>query len=341
MNECLHIVQIWSKKPHRLRYRQIMDIVSMGIPEKNLNLLKVASTAYARFRGWDSPSSSSVEEERLRAMVAAFEVIEQAAIKPVSDELAQAKAELKASLEKEEILQARILELERTARCVRCGQFVEEDRRCYAIPHCYKCLPPPPPVPIADSSPKQDYRSYDMARGEVTLLRSKVEHQANRIREWAGKAKELERRVSEYDEAIERVRVEREQFRRERNEARAVSQSLQLLKTSFPKQGSKWKTSSLVCEVSGAPLIPVHYFSINKPFVEEGDWYGAEPLESFTNGAFTSYVPPAEPANPQIEAMARKLAEQNEMYWGSIGEVAQERCRKQARELVAAAKAGK
>lgn len=30
--------------------------------------------------------------------------------------------------------------------CVRCGLAVEEDRECYAIPHCHRCLPPPPPV---------------------------------------------------------------------------------------------------------------------------------------------------------------------------------------------------
>lgn len=35
----------------------------------------------------------------------------------------------------------------RSAACVRCGRDVEETRRCYAIPHCYACLPPPPPLP--------------------------------------------------------------------------------------------------------------------------------------------------------------------------------------------------
>jgi hypothetical protein len=30
--------------------------------------------------------------------------------------------------------------------CVYCDKPVEENRRCYAIPTCYACLPPPPPV---------------------------------------------------------------------------------------------------------------------------------------------------------------------------------------------------
>lgn len=34
-------------------------------------------------------------------------------------------------------------------RCLQCGKDVEEQRRCYAVPVCYGCLPPPPPLPIA------------------------------------------------------------------------------------------------------------------------------------------------------------------------------------------------
>jgi len=33
--------------------------------------------------------------------------------------------------------------------CQTCGKPVEHGRRCYAIPTCYGCLPPPPPLPIA------------------------------------------------------------------------------------------------------------------------------------------------------------------------------------------------
>ena len=29
-----------------------------------------------------------------------------------------------------------------------CGRPVETARRCYAIPTCYACLPPPPPLPV-------------------------------------------------------------------------------------------------------------------------------------------------------------------------------------------------
>ena len=34
-------------------------------------------------------------------------------------------------------------------RCKQCGGVAEEARRCYATPVCFKCLPPPPPLPVA------------------------------------------------------------------------------------------------------------------------------------------------------------------------------------------------
>jgi hypothetical protein len=34
------------------------------------------------------------------------------------------------------------------ANCAQCGKPVEEERRCYAIPTCYACLPPPEPLPV-------------------------------------------------------------------------------------------------------------------------------------------------------------------------------------------------
>jgi hypothetical protein len=34
-------------------------------------------------------------------------------------------------------------------RCKQCGGVVEEERRCYATPVCFACLPPPKPLPIA------------------------------------------------------------------------------------------------------------------------------------------------------------------------------------------------
>lgn len=30
--------------------------------------------------------------------------------------------------------------------CAWCARPVEPARRCYAIPTCYRCLPPPPPI---------------------------------------------------------------------------------------------------------------------------------------------------------------------------------------------------
>jgi hypothetical protein len=32
--------------------------------------------------------------------------------------------------------------------CAQCGKPVEEERRCYAIPTCYACLPPPEPLTV-------------------------------------------------------------------------------------------------------------------------------------------------------------------------------------------------
>lgn len=34
-------------------------------------------------------------------------------------------------------------------KCRHCGRAVEEARRCYAVPVCYACLPPPRPLPVA------------------------------------------------------------------------------------------------------------------------------------------------------------------------------------------------
>lgn len=37
--------------------------------------------------------------------------------------------------------------------CARCGGPVEPQRHCYAIPTCYRCLPPPDPIPVAPWPP--------------------------------------------------------------------------------------------------------------------------------------------------------------------------------------------
>ena len=34
--------------------------------------------------------------------------------------------------------------------CRKCGKPVEHKRECYVTPLCYDCLPPPPPIPIAE-----------------------------------------------------------------------------------------------------------------------------------------------------------------------------------------------
>ena len=54
-----------------------------------------------------------------------------------------------------------LAEVEVAARvgCATCGGRVEPERRCYAIPTCYRCLPPPEPLPIAPWPPKRKARS--------------------------------------------------------------------------------------------------------------------------------------------------------------------------------------
>ena len=35
--------------------------------------------------------------------------------------------------------------------CRKCGRTVEPERECYAIPTCFACLPPPPPMTVLPS----------------------------------------------------------------------------------------------------------------------------------------------------------------------------------------------
>ena len=42
---------------------------------------------------------------------------------------------------------ALLVDLARTL-CRKCGRTVEPERECYAIPTCFACLPPPPPLPV-------------------------------------------------------------------------------------------------------------------------------------------------------------------------------------------------
>ena len=42
---------------------------------------------------------------------------------------------------------ALLVDLARTI-CRKCGRTVEPERECYAIPTCFACLPPPPPLPV-------------------------------------------------------------------------------------------------------------------------------------------------------------------------------------------------
>ena len=42
---------------------------------------------------------------------------------------------------------ALLVDLARTL-CRKCGRTVEPERECFAIPTCFACLPPPPPLPV-------------------------------------------------------------------------------------------------------------------------------------------------------------------------------------------------
>lgn len=42
---------------------------------------------------------------------------------------------------------ALLVDLARTV-CRKCGRTVEPERECYAIPTCFTCLPPPPPMAV-------------------------------------------------------------------------------------------------------------------------------------------------------------------------------------------------
>jgi hypothetical protein len=49
------------------------------------------------------------------------------------------------------------VEKDKKTLCHKCGKPVEQGRRCYVIPMCYNCLPPPPPIPIIEH-PKKESR---------------------------------------------------------------------------------------------------------------------------------------------------------------------------------------
>ena len=38
--------------------------------------------------------------------------------------------------------------------CIQCGNPVERARECYGAPTCYKCLPPPTPLPVIPPKPR-------------------------------------------------------------------------------------------------------------------------------------------------------------------------------------------
>lgn len=54
--------------------------------------------------------------------------------------------------------------------CRGCGRTVEPERECYAIPTCFACLPPPPPLPVLPSfaawQKKQEEDSAARGAGE-------------------------------------------------------------------------------------------------------------------------------------------------------------------------------
>lgn len=56
--------------------------------------------------------------------------------------------------------------------CESCGKPVEEPRECYAIPTCYACLPPPPPLPVAPWPPSAGLRRGTVSARVFAAIRS-------------------------------------------------------------------------------------------------------------------------------------------------------------------------
>ncbi len=56
-----------------------------------------------------------------------------------------------------------LVDLARTV-CRRCGKTVEPQRECYAIPTCFACLPPPPPLPVLPFPSDEEIAALERAR---------------------------------------------------------------------------------------------------------------------------------------------------------------------------------
>lgn len=50
--------------------------------------------------------------------------------------------------------------------CAACGKPVEKMRECFAIPTCYACLPPPPPLPYIGIKPRPAEGDFVRIPGE-------------------------------------------------------------------------------------------------------------------------------------------------------------------------------
>lgn len=51
--------------------------------------------------------------------------------------------------------------MENEKLCVQCGNAVEEDRYCYALPTCHACLPPPEPLSIVPVRVNKEGLTFD------------------------------------------------------------------------------------------------------------------------------------------------------------------------------------
>lgn len=86
------------------------------------------------------------------------------------------------------------------ANCVQCGKPVEETRRCYVVPTCYACLPPPEPLPVIPTREQLMRRigeldlQYQAALADLAMLRQ--EHQRGQEH-----LATLEQRVEKYKDS--------------------------------------------------------------------------------------------------------------------------------------------
>jgi hypothetical protein len=104
----------------------------------------------------DEARASQVDEDDQRYLESVCDARDAALVKAGNLELEVVSLRFKldtASRERDEA-RAEIARLRNNfaPRCLQCGARTEPERWCYAIPTCFACLPPPPPIPVLEVS---------------------------------------------------------------------------------------------------------------------------------------------------------------------------------------------